>query len=171
MISKLWVNIYHPPPFWCHSRPSPFSEWGRQRVRFLSKNSNSKIKLPPPALRGIALNVKGCEAQVLDVVLSPELGERRRKIEARITAGLMEEMGGGDVILQRCTDVRRSSRLLEEKEGFEWKWTLNDGSQCDCRRELQISFITDSWGWTPDCLLGSNNQWQARYSHVTRFQK
>lgn len=35
--------------------------------------------------------------------------------------------GDGDVILQRCTDVRHFSRFLEEKEGFKWKWILNDG--------------------------------------------
>lgn len=27
----------------------------------------------------------------------------------------------GDVILQRCADVRRRSRFLQEKEGAEWK--------------------------------------------------
>lgn len=32
-----------------------------------------------------------------------------------------------DVILQGCTDVRHFSRFLEEKEGFKWKWILNDG--------------------------------------------
>lgn len=26
-----------------------------------------------------------------------------------------------------CTDVRHFSRFLEEKEGFKWKWILNDG--------------------------------------------
>ncbi len=39
--------------------------------------------------------------------------------------------GVGDVILQRCTDVRHSSRFSEEKEGFEWELTLNDGFQCE----------------------------------------
>lgn len=56
-------------------------------------------------------------------------------------------------ILQRCTDVRHSSRFLKEKEGFKWKWILNGGFQCDCRKELHISFITDSWDRTPHCVL------------------
>lgn len=32
-----------------------------------------------------------------------------------------------------------SSRLLSEKGGFEWKWTLNEGFQFDWRTELFMS--------------------------------
>lgn len=88
-----------------------------------------------------------------------ELSGGRRKIEARITAGLMEEMES--VMLssrdaQMCSTVPDSWRRRKDLSGNE-VW-------------MRVIRIEDGWGRKTHYLLGSYNQWQARYSQVTHLK-
>lgn len=118
------ISIYHSPPFHVSC------DFFRSQCSQLLLELRQSFHLHRWLSRGNALNFRAVKCKCwMGFVLGVKRGKTKdRRQDYSWTDG---GNGVGDVILQRCTDVRHSSRFSKEKEGFEWKLTLNDGFQCE----------------------------------------